>query len=274
MARGNGNNPGTSGARGPGTTVTARSCARSSRSRSKRRWSVPSSSTRCRSSCRGRSPTCETAEAGSPADPLRDVGHRLRPDRPHAKCSKVVGDVMGRFHPHGDLAIYDALARMAQDFSLRIRSSTDTGTLVLRGPTPAPQRCATPSAGSRRSRLPCSTASTRGRSISSPITTATKFNRSSCLPASRTCWSTGLKASPSAWRPTSRPQPWRGHRRNTAPPGTPEATPDELMHYVKAPTSDWSTHSRPGRPDRCLPNRTRLSEAARGGGDHRIALWR
>lgn len=43
----------------------------------------------------------------------------LRPDRPHVKCSKVVGDVMGKFHPHGDSAIYEALARMVQDFSLR-----------------------------------------------------------------------------------------------------------------------------------------------------------
>jgi DNA gyrase subunit A len=43
----------------------------------------------------------------------------LRPDRPHSKCAKVVGDVMGRYHPHGEGAIYDALARMVQDFSLR-----------------------------------------------------------------------------------------------------------------------------------------------------------
>src|SRR6202790_112107 len=35
------------------------------------------------------------------------------------KCSKIVGDVMGNYHPHGDTAIYDALVRMAQDFSLR-----------------------------------------------------------------------------------------------------------------------------------------------------------
>src|ERR1700694_6089028 len=48
---------------------------------------------------------------------MEDQG--LRPDRPHSKCAKVVGDVMGRFHPHGEGAIYDALARMAQDFSLR-----------------------------------------------------------------------------------------------------------------------------------------------------------
>ncbi|HEX4528285.1 MAG TPA: DNA topoisomerase (ATP-hydrolyzing), partial [Acidimicrobiia bacterium] len=43
----------------------------------------------------------------------------LRPDRKHQKSAAAVGDVMGKFHPHGDTAIYDALARMAQDFSLR-----------------------------------------------------------------------------------------------------------------------------------------------------------
>ncbi len=43
----------------------------------------------------------------------------LRPDRPHAKCARVVGEVMGAYHPHGDSAIYDALARMVQEFSLR-----------------------------------------------------------------------------------------------------------------------------------------------------------
>ncbi len=44
----------------------------------------------------------------------------LRPDRGHVKSARVVGDVMGRLHPHGDSAIYDALVRMAQPFSLRL----------------------------------------------------------------------------------------------------------------------------------------------------------
>jgi DNA gyrase subunit A len=44
---------------------------------------------------------------------------RLLPDRPHSKCAKVVGDVMGSYHPHGDQSIYEALARMAQEFSMR-----------------------------------------------------------------------------------------------------------------------------------------------------------
>jgi DNA gyrase subunit A len=48
---------------------------------------------------------------------MEDQG--FRPDRPHVKCARVTGDTMARFHPHGDSAIYDALVRMAQPFSLR-----------------------------------------------------------------------------------------------------------------------------------------------------------
>jgi DNA gyrase subunit A len=44
----------------------------------------------------------------------------LRPDRAHVKCARVVGEVMGRLHPHGDSAIYDALARLAQPFAMRL----------------------------------------------------------------------------------------------------------------------------------------------------------
>src|SRR5438552_1377028 len=43
----------------------------------------------------------------------------LRADAKHRKCAKVVGDVMGNYHPHGDASIYDALVRMAQPFALR-----------------------------------------------------------------------------------------------------------------------------------------------------------
>src|SRR5215203_4695442 len=48
---------------------------------------------------------------------MYDIG--ARPDRAWMKCARITGDVMGRYHPHGDGAIYDALVRMAQDFSLR-----------------------------------------------------------------------------------------------------------------------------------------------------------
>ncbi|WP_422391728.1 DNA gyrase/topoisomerase IV subunit A [Arthrobacter sp. N1] len=49
---------------------------------------------------------------------MSDMG--LRPDRGHVKSARVVGEVMGKLHPHGDSAIYDAMVRMAQDFSLRL----------------------------------------------------------------------------------------------------------------------------------------------------------
>src|SRR5690606_35258006 len=44
----------------------------------------------------------------------------LRPDRGHVKSARVIGEVMGKLHPHGDSAIYDALVRLAQDFALRV----------------------------------------------------------------------------------------------------------------------------------------------------------
>ena len=51
-------------------------------------------------------------------DQMNEMG--LRPDRGHVKCARVVGDVMGRLHPHGDGAIYDALVRLAQPWAMRL----------------------------------------------------------------------------------------------------------------------------------------------------------
>ncbi|MDX6605990.1 MAG: gyrase subunit, partial [Solirubrobacterales bacterium] len=48
---------------------------------------------------------------------MHDLG--LQPNRSYRKCAFIVGEVMGKYHPHGDSAIYDTLVRMAQDFSLR-----------------------------------------------------------------------------------------------------------------------------------------------------------
>ncbi len=62
----------------------------------------------------------------------------LRPDRPHNKCAKVVGDVMGTYHPHGDSAIYEALARMVQEFWLRHPLIDGHGSFGGRGPDDGP----------------------------------------------------------------------------------------------------------------------------------------
>ena len=45
----------------------------------------------------------------------------ITPDTPHRKCARIVGDCLGKFHPHGDSSVYDALVRLAQDFSMRGR---------------------------------------------------------------------------------------------------------------------------------------------------------
>jgi DNA gyrase subunit A len=49
---------------------------------------------------------------------MQEMG--VRPDRGHVKCARVVGEVMGRLHPHGDTAIYDALVRLAQPWAMRV----------------------------------------------------------------------------------------------------------------------------------------------------------
>ena len=43
----------------------------------------------------------------------------IHPDTPHRKCARIVGDCLGKYHPHGDSSVYDALVRLAQDFSMR-----------------------------------------------------------------------------------------------------------------------------------------------------------
>src|ERR671917_1161292 len=48
---------------------------------------------------------------------MHDLG--LQPNRGYRKCAFIVGEVMGKYHPHGDSAIYDTLVRLAQDFALR-----------------------------------------------------------------------------------------------------------------------------------------------------------
>ena len=64
----------------------------------------------------------------------------LRPDRPHRKCAHVVGDVMGKFHPHGDSAIYDTLVRLGQDFARNIPLVHPQGNFGSLDDPPAAQR--------------------------------------------------------------------------------------------------------------------------------------
>ena len=66
---------------------------------------------------------------------MYDGGYR--PDRQFSKCSRVVGDVMGKYHPHGDTSIYDALVRLVQDWSLRYPLVAGQGNFGSPGDDPA-----------------------------------------------------------------------------------------------------------------------------------------
>ncbi|MEO8827910.1 DNA gyrase subunit A, partial [Lapillicoccus sp.] len=62
---------------------------------------------------------------------MYDGGYR--PDRGYNKCARVVGDVMGHYHPHGDSPIYDALVRLVQDWSMRYPLVDGQGNFGSRG---------------------------------------------------------------------------------------------------------------------------------------------
>jgi DNA gyrase subunit A len=69
---------------------------------------------------------------------MNDMG--LRPDRGHVKSARVVGEVMGRLHPHGDSAIYDALVRLAQPWSMRVPMIDGHGNFGSSDDSPAAMR--------------------------------------------------------------------------------------------------------------------------------------
>jgi len=74
-------------------------------------------------------------------------------NKPYKKSARVVGDVIGKYHPHGDVAVYDTIVRMAQDFSLRYplidKGILDPSMAILQ------QRCVTPRFEWRRSPMSC-----------------------------------------------------------------------------------------------------------------------
>ena len=100
---------------------------------------------------------------------MYDGGYR--PDRGYNKCSRVVGDVMGKYHPHGDSAIYDTLVRMAQSWSMRNMLVDGQGNFGSPGATRQPQ-CVTRNAVWRHSPWKWCVTSTRTPSTSCPTTTA------------------------------------------------------------------------------------------------------
>ena len=95
----------------------------------------------------------------------------VTPDKPYRKSARIVGDTMGKYHPHGDSSIYDAMARMAQDFSIRYMLVDGHGNFgSVDGDSPAAMRYT-----EARLRIPL----ILGRTLTSPYS-----SRGCCRPVS------------------------------------------------------------------------------------------
>ena len=128
----------------------------------------------------------------------------LVPGRPYKKCATVVGDVLGKYHPHGDSSVYDALVRMVQDFSLRYPLIDGQGNFgSVEGDSAAAYRYTEArlmphrdgDAGRHRQ---------EHRRLRPELRRPARRSRRCCRRAFRTCSSTARRASRSAWRRTSR----------------------------------------------------------------------
>ena len=115
---------------------------------------------------------------------------------------------MGKYHPHGDAAIYDALARMAQDFSMRLPLIDGQGNFgSMDGDPPAAMRY-TEARLARAADALLDDIDKDTVDFQRQLRRFAAASRRSCRRASPTCWSTAPAASRSAWRPTSRRTTW------------------------------------------------------------------
>ena len=120
--------------------------------------------------------------------------------RPYRKSAKIVGDVMGNYHPHGDSAIYDALARMTQDWSMRLPLVDGQGNFGSMDPDPP--------ASMRYTEARLAKASNSLLDDLDKDTVDFTENPRCCRRGFPTCWSTARAASRSAWRPMCRRTIW------------------------------------------------------------------
>ena len=111
---------------------------------------------------------------------MYEQGHT--PDKKYVKSARVVGDVIGKYHPHGDQSIYDAMVRMAQDFSMRVPLIDGQGNFGSVDGDPPAAYAVHRSAPDQDRRSRCSTISTRTPSISRPNYDGSE-NEPSVLPA-------------------------------------------------------------------------------------------
>ncbi len=129
----------------------------------------------------------------------------LLPNRPpYKKRATVVGDVLGKYHPHGDSAVYDSLVRMVQDFSLRYPLVDGQGNFGSVDGDPAAAYRYTEARLTRVAVAMLEDIDKETVDLQSRTTTTGYRSPTSSVARCRTCWSTARRASRSGWRPTSR----------------------------------------------------------------------
>ncbi len=133
---------------------------------------------------------------------MRELGNDW--NKPYKKSARVVGDVIGKYHPHGDTAVYDTIVRMAQPFSMRYLLVDGQGNFgSVDGDMPAAMRYTEV----RMSRLAHELLADIDKETVDFTPNYDESEQRALGPARRafrTCWSTARRASRSAWRPTSR----------------------------------------------------------------------
>ena len=154
----------------------------------------------------------------------------LASNRAYRKCAKIVGEVMGNFHPHGDSAIYDTLVRMAQDFNMRYPLVDGQGNFgSVDGDPPAAMRY-TEARLRARGRRADGGPRQGHRRLRPELRRDAPRSRRCCRRRSRTCSSTARRASPSAWRRTSRRTTWaRSSTASSTPSSTPRPPSDQKL---------------------------------------------
>jgi topoisomerase-4 subunit A len=132
---------------------------------------------------------------------------KLDPAAGFKKCARVVGDVMGKYHPHGDASIYDAMVRMAQDFAARYPLVEGQGNFGnIDGDNPAAMRYTEARLTAVAQAMLAGIDGTRW--ISGRPMTGRSRNRSFCRGRFRICWPMARRASRWAWRRPSRRTIW------------------------------------------------------------------
>jgi DNA gyrase subunit A len=168
---------------------------------------------------------------------MNDEG--LLPNRPYVKSAGVVGEVIKHYHPHGDAAVYDAMARMAQDWSLRYLLVDGQGNFgSIDGDPPAAYRYT-------EARLRAIATELLRDIDRETVDFAPNFDASTQEPtvllrASRTCWRTARRASRWAWPRTCR-------RTTSASSSTP------CTWWPRTPTAPWTSCSRRSPAPTSLP---------------------